>query len=614
VADYCVWWGVKVKRFAVLLFIVLATTAQVVHAQSSENVAVIINDNSPDSQKIGQAYAAARLIPDANVLHIQTTTDETIDRDTFARTIAGPLAAAIGRERLQDRILYLVLTKGVPLRVAGTTGQNGTMASVDSELALLYRQMTGEIISAAGPVANPYFLADREVADARPFTHQAFDIFLVSRLDAYTADEALTLIEKAAAAKGEGRIVLDQRDALVTRTGETWLELASKRLTDQGYGNQVVLERTPKPARGVMEVIGYFSWGSTDPQNRVRTAGLGFAPGAIAANFVGSDARTLREPPATWVPTGNPVNRPSWYAGSPESLIGDLIRDGVTGVAGYVAQPFLNGTIRPHILFPAYVAGFNLVEAFYLAMPHLSWQTVVIGDPLCTPFPRKPLSRADIEQGLDRVTELPALFSRHQLAVAMTESPGIPEEAVARSLRAEVLSSRGDLPGARQAVVDALEIAPNFIRALLQRAVLEESLDSRDQAIETYKQVLNLDSNHVVALNNLAYSLAVHRKMPMEALTLARRAVALAPTNPQILDTLAWIQHLLGDDASAAKLMQQLVRSNIQSPEIRLHAAIVFAAVGQRGAAQNELAIALKLNPALEGTPEVKQLQAQLAK
>lgn len=584
------------------------------HAQSAENVAVVINDNSADSQKIGLAYARARSIPDSNVLHIRTSTEETVDRDTFVRTIEGPLAAAISRERLQDRILYLVLAKGVPLRVAGTLGQAGTVASVDSELTLLYRRMTGQVVAPGGPVANPYFLADRDIADARPFTHHAFDIFLVSRLDAYTVDQALALIEKAASEKGGGRIVLDQRDALVNRTAETWLELASKRLADQGYGGQVLLEASPRPARDVTQVIGYFSWGSTDPQNRVRTYGMSFAPGAIAAHFVGSDARTFREPPLGWIPTGDPVNRSSWYAGSPESLIGDLIRDGVTGVAGYVAQPFLNGTIRPQILFPAYVAGLNLVEAFYLAMPHLSWQTVVVGDPLCAPFPRKTLSRSDIEEGFDSVTELPTLFSKRRLAGAMKQSPGIPERAVALSVRASMLSSRGDTRGAGQAIDEAVELAPRFVTGLLQSAGLDELAGRRDEAIDTYKRILDIDPNNVIALNNLAYGLAVYQNMLKEALALAERAVIRAPTDPTILDTLAWVQHLLGDDASAAKVMEQVVRTNIPNPDIRLHAAIVFAAVGARALAQNELAVALTLNPALANSTEVKELQAQLAK
>ena len=602
--------GLLVAGAALVALVGQATHA---HAQSAENVAVVINDNSPDSQRIGEYYARVRALPSANVLHIRTSVEETIDRITYTRTIEQPIANALTRAQLQDRILYLVLTKGMPLRVAGTFGQAGTVASVDSELTLLYRAMTGQSIRVEGPVVNPYFLGGREISEARPFTHREHDIFLVSRLDAFTVDEALALIDKGSAPRGEGQIVLDERDALVNRVGEDWLELASKRLAADGHGNQVVLETTPKPARDVAQVLGYFSWGSTDPQNRVRSPGMGFVPGAIAANFVGSDARTFRAPPETWVPTGDAVNRASWYAGSPESLIGDLIRDGVTGVAGYVAQPFLNGTVRPQVLFPAYTAGFNLVEAFYLALPHLGWQAMVIGDPLCTPFTRKALSHADIEDGLDDVTEMPALFSKRRLAIAVAQSPGIPERAVALSLRSTATALRGDLGAMRAALDEALQIAPRYVPALVLTASLDEQEGQHERAADRYKQILEVQPNHVVALNNLAYSLAVHRKMPMEGLPYARRAVAQAPTNVSVLETLGWIQHLVGDDASAVKVMGQVARANLPVADIRLHAAIVFAAQGVRAVAENELAAALKLNPALDTSDEVKQLRVKLA-
>ena len=266
---------------------VLLTYAPQAIAQSAENVAVVINDNSPDSQKIGQAYAAARSIPDSNIFHIRTALTENVDRAIYNQTIEGPLGQAINRARLHDRILYIVLTKGVPLRINGTTGKEPTIASVDSELTLLYRRMTGQLNRPEGAVANPYFLGDREVAEARPFSHRAFDIFLVSRLDGFTVDEVLALIDRGVSPRKSGRVVLDQRDALVDRTGDTWLEMASTRLTQQGYEGEVVLERTPKPARDGADVLGYFSWGSTDPQNRVRSFGMGFVPGAIACDLRG---------------------------------------------------------------------------------------------------------------------------------------------------------------------------------------------------------------------------------------------------------------------------------------------------------------------------------------
>lgn len=592
---------------------VLAGVTTPARAQTSENVAVVVNDLSPDSQRIGEYYAKVRSLPPSNVLHIRTSTEETIDRAVYSQSIEQPLINAIAKGTLQDKVLYLVLTKGVPLRVAGTAGQAGTIASVDSELTLLYRIMTGQSIRLEGPVANPYFLGDRETSEAKPFTHRNHDIFLVSRLDGFTFDEVKDLIDRGSAPRAEGRFVLDQRDALVNRVGENWLELASKRLTAEPHGTQVVLETTTKPARDLTQVLGYFSWGSIDPQNRVRSTGLGFTPGAIAASFVGTGARTFRAPPETWVPTGDAGVRGGTYAGTPESLVGDLIRDGVTGAAGYVAEPFLNGTVRPQILFPAYVAGFNLIESYYLAIPHLGWETIVIGDPLCAPFPRTALSRADIDDGLDEVTEMPALFSKRRMEIEISRWGDTPERALALTLRSTTMALRGDIGATRAALEEAVKLAPKYVPALMLLSSFDEQAENHDQAIERYQQILEVQPNNPIALNNLAYGLAVYRNMPMEALPYARRAVAQAPTNLALLDTLGWIQHLLGDDASAVKVMAQIARANIPVASIRLHAAIVFAAQGARAVAQNELNAALKLNPELEKTNDVKQLRVTLA-
>ncbi|NOT27590.1 MAG: TIGR03790 family protein [Acidobacteria bacterium] len=595
------------------LAMVLAAPAET-RAQSAENVAVVINDNSPDSVRIGQAYAAARSIPDSNIFRIRTALTENIERAIYTQTIETPLMQAISRARLQDRIHYIVLTKGVPLRIDGTAGRDATVASVDSELTLLYIRLVGNTFKTEAAVVNSYFLGDRDPAEAKPFSHRDHAMYLVSRLDGFTVEDVLALIDRGVSPQKAGKVVLDQRDALVDRTGDTWLELASKRLAAQKYEGEVVLEQTPKPARDVADVLGYFSWGSTDPQNRVRSFGMRFAPGAIAATFVGSDARTFREPPATWVPTGDSLNRTGWYAGSPESLTGDLIRAGVTGAVGYVAQPFLSASVRPQIVFPAYMKGLSVVEAFYLAMPTVSWQAVVIGDPLCAPFRSEPLSRADLEDGLDSVTELPALFSRRRLDMALAVTTGVPEQAVALGLKAESFTARGDMVAARKAVAEALQVAPKFVNALVMAAAMDEAAGQIDAAASGYRQVLELEPDNVLALNNLAFSLAVHRKMPAEGLPFARRAVNAAPSNPSVIDTLAWIQHLLGDDAGAAKLMEQVVKSNTLNPDLRLHAAIIFAGAGQRTQAQTQLTIALKLNPALAKNPEVKQLQSQLAK
>jgi uncharacterized protein (TIGR03790 family) len=252
-----------------------------------------------------------------------------------------------------------VLTRGIPLRIAGTTGLTGTQASVDSELTLLYRRMVGLPVSFEGKIDNPYYLGAREIREARPFSHREHDIYLVTRLDAFTPDEALGLIDRAQSPLTEGRVVLDQRG--VASSGDQWLERAARRLADEGQAARVVLESTPEAARNERTVLRYYSWGASDPANRVRRVGMAFTPGSIAANLAGFDARTFHQPPEDWRPTSLP-DKATWFEGAGDALIGDLIRDGVTGVSGQVAEAYVLGAVRPDILFPAYLAGFNLAE------------------------------------------------------------------------------------------------------------------------------------------------------------------------------------------------------------------------------------------------------------
>ena len=583
------------------------------HAQSAENVAVVINDASAGSQRIGEHYVRKRAIPQPNVIHIRTSVDEEIPRTVYAATIEQPIGAALTKAGLQDRILYIVLTKGVPIRVAGTTGLDGTVASVDSELTLLYRKMTGRGVPVRARVDNPYYLGSRLVRDAQRFTHRAHDIFLVSRLDAFTEDEAIAVIDRAQTPVTEGQIVLDQRGGFGVKTGDDWLEEAAHRLEFVGLGQRVVFDESSKPVRDVQSVLGYYSWGSNDAANRVRRFGMGFVPGSIAATFVSTDARTLKPPPDTWVPSDNWKDSKSVFGGSPQTLIGDLLRDGATGAAGHVAEPYLQSTVRPSILFPTYVSGFNLIEAFYLAIPHLSWQTIVIGDPLCAPFQKKALTRAEIEDAPDPQTELPAAFSARRTEVVRAALRNATAKSIALSLAAEVRVARGDLPAARRALEEATQESPAATALQMALALMYEQAGERLRARERYRQILKLDPKNALALNNLAYSLAVHEKNLTESADLARQAVSIAPNDATILDTLAWIEHLRGNTVEAAKLMTAALQRGRGNPEIHLHAAIIYAESAAWAASETQLQETLRFDPSFAKRDDVRRLQKRLA-
>jgi uncharacterized protein (TIGR03790 family) len=478
------------------------------------------------------------------------------------------------------------------------------MASVDSELTALYRKMLGQRPSVLGQLPNPYYLDQRELATARPFTRADADIYLVTRLDGYTVEDVIKLIDRAQAPTSEGRVVLDQKATTTDAGGDRWLNETAVRLRSAGYESRVLLESTTALAATSDPVIGYYSWGSNDPSNKLRRFGLTFANGAIGAMFVSTDGRTFTEPPETWFPG----MRESGRLGT-QSLAADLIRDGITGIAAHVAEPYLNATIRPQILFPAYFAGFNLAESFYMAMPFLSWQTVVVGDPLCAPFPRKTQRTEDAPHGLDPKTMLPALFSERRLNT-LTRG-GLNREAVALTLRAEAQVGMGNGREAEPLLIRAVELEPRLLSANLQLAVIYTEREDHDRAIERYRRVLASDPTNLTALNNLAYAIAVNKQQPKEALSLAERALAVAP-EPLVLDTLAWIRHLLGDDAGALPLIERALAGVGDNVDVLVHAATIHAAMKNVARATVELDKAERLNPEISKREEIRALRERL--
>lgn len=589
--------------------LVLVSAARAASAQSGANVLLVVNDTSPDSVRIGDHYARARAVPSDQVLKLKLDAAEEIDRARFMSGLASPIAGWLQRHAAQDRILYIVLTKGVPLRVSGTSGREGTVASVDSELALLYRRMTGQDVAVDGRIVNPYF-KDGHPSQMSRFTHEVADIYLVTRLDGYTVDDVIRLIDRGVAPVRQGRVLLDQKAGTIDAAGNVWLKSASDRLTALGFGNRVVLDSTDQVLRNDKQVLGYYSWGSNDWAITARTFDLGFVPGAIAGMFVSTDGRTFREPPADWK-IGTWTNPSSFFSGSPQSLAGDLIRQGVTGVSAHVAEPYLDATIRPDILFPAYLTGFNLAESYYLGMRFLSWQTVIVGDPLCAPFPKKALTSAEIDPGLDPETELPARFSAGRLKV-LTDK-GTKPEAAKLMLRAEARSAAGNRTGAREALEAATALDATLVAAHLTLAAEFEAQQDYAQAVDRYRKVLAAAPNDPIALNNLAYALAVHQKKAAEALPLAEQAMRVTGgRSVEIADTYAWVLHLVGRDKEAADVLARIIAVVKDRALLRLHAAVVFAAVDRTAEAAVELKEALRLDPSLEQTDEVRALRAKL--
>src|SRR5262245_2658295 len=451
-------------------------------AMTADEVLIVVNDRSVISQQIGERYRTVRSVPANQVVQIHTEPVEEIERSTFGAEIAQPIAAHLLNQRLQDRILAIVLTKGVPLKIRGSSGLHGTQASVDSELTLLYRGLVLGPTTAEGRIANPYF------SQLAPFTRAANDIYLVTRLDGYALEDVLALIERGANPVKRGTVILETKPAWwwsSSASGNAWLKEASRRLRNTGL--HVVLTDAGGTVNGEKDVIGYAGWGSNDPAIKTRAPGFQWLPGAIASWYVSTSARTFTRPPSGWN-IGPWGDEKTYHATSPQSLIGDLIAEGVTGVVGFAYEPYLNGTARPEVLFPAYRAGFTLAESFYMALPHLSWQAVVVGDPLTAPF-------GPVANRPPPVSRIPYFLERRVRVLESMEST--PE--MVRTLAVTYAEQAMDKAEAKQ-LDEALALArraatlrPNEALVLYALGSVHEARHEQAPAEETFRKLIRVD-------------------------------------------------------------------------------------------------------------------------
>lgn len=350
-------------------------------AQRPANVLVVINDNSSLSREIGEYYARRRGIPASNICRIRTVQTENIARPDYNRDIAFPIANFLRQNNLVESILYIVTTSGVPLRVPGGPANTMTTdgASVDSELTLLYADIhNGRAHSLPGSLPNPFF-RKRDMK----FSHPQFPMYLVTRLTAYDFDGVKGIIDRSMQAANRGKFVIDLKSP-GDEDGDNWLRNAAILLPKE----RTILDESVKVLYDQTDVIGYAAWGSNDKNRHKRFVGFKWLPGAIMTEYVSTNARTFARPPENWT-IGDWSSKAQWFAGAPQTMTADYILEGATGASGHTDEPFLTMTPRPDFLLPAYYQGRNLAESYYLAIRALSWQNIVVGDPLCSLGPPK---------------------------------------------------------------------------------------------------------------------------------------------------------------------------------------------------------------------------------
>ncbi len=137
----------------------------------------------------------------------------------------------------------------------------------------------------------------------------------------------------------------------------------------------------------------------------------------------------------------------------------------------------------------------------------------------------------------------------------------------------------------------------------------ELSQAGRTQAAKNqFLAVLEIQPDNATVLNNLAWTL--RKENPSEALQYGHMALALAPDSPQVLDTVAVIEHLGGEHAKARERLRLAMQVAPGSPTLLYHDAMISVALGQTE--QAIAALELLLGQGGAQFPERAEAQALL--
>lgn len=169
----------------------------------------------------------------------------------------------------------------------------------------------------------------------------------------------------------------------------------------------------------------------------------------------------------------------------------------------------------------------------------------------------------------------------------------------------------GDATQAMRIVETWVAQQPGDTKARIALASQFTHAGNIDQAIKQYRAVLELEPGNTQALNNLAWHLRTSD--PQQAIEYARRAVLIEPNVPGLLDTLAVIEHLAGDNVQAQRHIKLAVDASPDDPILLYHQAQIEAALGERNVAINFLERVLaRPTPESLDRDEVKALLASL--
>lgn len=387
-----------------LMFLLLG---QVSGLADGQEVVLLFNRRQPGSEEVARHYAEKRAVPANQVLGYDFEGTASISRQAymkfaedflikeleqrglakFRRDIVPVKGDRPGRVKYlltEAHFRYLVPTFGVPWQISEAPNWGEAVANMpaavkrneaclDNELSLLPRH--GEL-NFDGPLRNPRFASTNAA-----WLHPTNGVIIVSRLDGPSVEIAEGLVDKVLVAEREGlwgRAYFDLRNITngAYAPGDRWITNCSTVARDVGF--ETVVDNRPavfNNAFPLSQVALYCGWYEGTATGPFALSSVEFGPGAIAYHLHSFSAGNPRSPTANWV--------------------GPFLAKGVSFTMGCTAEPYLSFTPQVDVFLESLLKlGFTAGEAALNSLPVLSWQTLVVGDPLYRPGARNPIEWA----------------------------------------------------------------------------------------------------------------------------------------------------------------------------------------------------------------------------
>ena len=410
-------------RFLCFLVCLLAWQPYDALALKPNEIVVIANDLYHDSVDLARYYMRARNIPEKNLLKIATTDRIYIDRDRYNAEIAKPVLKFLQKRMRENEIKCLVTMRGIPLRIdpprlaaaekkqverlqrdrknlsqqlkaldKGVKGLQQTLksqissldtqikgikkkdyrAAVDSELSLV---LVDDYLL-KGWLLNPFF-----VGFQRPqLDISKNEVLLVSRLDAPTVEIVKRVIDDRVEIEKnglQGKAYIDARwkkpKSGKKLKGYAFYDNSLHQVAEYIQESQfmpVVLDGQQRlfqhgEAPGAALYVGWYS-------HHQYVDAFKWNKGAVGYHIASSECSTLRK-------------------GKSQVWCKRMLEEGVAATIGPVGEPYVQAFPVPALFFRNLTDGYyTLAEAYFLSLPYLSWQMILVGDPLYRPFAVKP--------------------------------------------------------------------------------------------------------------------------------------------------------------------------------------------------------------------------------